>query len=95
VCVSSVSLAEMRIKQLRGKLDLPDDFEQRLRASGFKELALDWAHTTRLTDFPGLSTHDPFDRLLLSQASGEGMEFVTADAVLLRLGLSWVRDAGQ
>ncbi|MDN5796628.1 MAG: hypothetical protein L0H79_12845 [Intrasporangium sp.] len=51
------------------------------------------SHAKEVGRFAALAHHDPFDRMLLAQASAEGMRFLTSDAVLLGLGLDWVVDA--
>ena len=90
---SVVSVLELTIKDLLGRLALPPDLPGAIGAAGTRELAFTSAHALRLTDLPTLVRHDPFDRMLLAQASVEGLELLTADAVLLGLGLDGVTDA--
>jgi PIN domain nuclease of toxin-antitoxin system len=81
VLVSAVSVWELEIKRLKGKLAAPDDLLDRLEAAGFRLLdvtpdnALDAA---RLPRHHG----DPFDRLLVAQAQAEAATLVTHDGTL-------------
>lgn len=43
--------------------------------------------------FGSLAKHDPFDRLILSQASASGAKLITADRTLLALQLDFILDA--
>ena len=88
VYVSSVSILEIRIKTMLGKLVSSDDLLEDVAAAGLKSLSFDIAHADALSNFPDLSRHDPFDRMLIAQAQVEGMTLLTSDAVLLSLGLS-------
>lgn len=93
VAFSSVSVAEITIKKMLGRLDVPDDIAQQWQRSGLTSLALDSDHATTIAAFPDLVCHDPFDRLLLAQAKAERATLLTADRVLLSLGLPQVLDA--
>lgn len=78
VLASAVSVAEVSIKRSLGKLDAPGDLPQQLAAQGFRELSFTVAHAGALADLPW-HHRDPFDRMLLSQATHEGLTFVTVD----------------
>ena len=41
------------------------------------------SHSAAIANFPTLTKHDPFDRMLLAQAQVEGMRLLTSDRVLL------------
>jgi PIN domain nuclease of toxin-antitoxin system len=90
---SSVSVLELVMKGMRGKLSLPEPAAQAATRAGMRELAFTAEHATRLEEFPALVRHDPFDRMLLAQAASEHWRLVTSDASLLELDLSWVIDA--
>lgn len=90
VFASAVSHTELVIKSMLGRLSLPDDLGTRLSDQGLRPLPFTDAHAAAITEFPALSHHDPFDRMLLAQASVEGLLFVTADARLIDLQLPWV-----
>ncbi len=90
---SSVSILELTIKKLKGRLDLPERFLDEIDERGFTVLPLLGEHALALDRFPELVGRDPFDRALLAQASVEGLSFLTVDARLLGLGLDRVVDA--
>lgn len=46
-----------------------------------------------IRDFPELVRHDPFDRLIVSQAGLAGLQLLTGDRVLLALGRDFIVDA--
>jgi PIN domain nuclease of toxin-antitoxin system len=82
--ISAASLWEITIKTRMGKLELQmplGDIEPYLTALGFPVLAVSAAHVTSRAS-PEPPTRDPFDRLLLAIAQGEGMRFLTADRAL-------------
>jgi PIN domain nuclease of toxin-antitoxin system len=62
-------------------------------AAGLVELTLDTNHVMESSRFGSLKNTDPFDRLLISQSSGAGMDFYTADIRLLSLGFPIIKDA--
>lgn len=81
---SYVSLWEIAIKQSLGKLDFPvaiPHLKEALENSGFEKLAV------TDTDFESLKTlpfihHDPFDRLLVSQARNNNLTIITRDTII-------------
>lgn len=93
VMVSSVSHAELAVKQMLGKLTLPDDFARLVRQQGLHDLPFNAEHAGGMAVFEQLVRHDPFDRMLLAQANVEGIAFCTADRRLLELGLPGIVDA--
>jgi len=93
VHVSSISLTELSIKAMIGKLTIPADLSSQLVAQGLVSLPYTAAHAGSIAQFNTLVRHDPFDRMLLAQAVAEGISFATADSRLLALGLPWVLDA--
>lgn len=93
VHVSSVSVLEVTIKQLLGKLELPGDLQEATAEAGLVELPLTAAHAATLASFPDLVRHDPFDRMLLAQVRAEDLVLLTSDRTLLDLGSVRVLDA--
>jgi PIN domain nuclease of toxin-antitoxin system len=93
VHVSAATVWELTIKAMLGKLSVPADLRKRLTAQGLELLSITAEHAEALRDFPELSRHDPFDRLLVAQASRTGLRLLTADQVLLGLGRDLVLDA--
>ncbi len=78
--VSLASIWEIEIKHSLGKLEFDSslvlkDTEQ----SGFKILEIKKEHIFELKNLEHIH-NDPFDRLLLSQAFAEKMNFITSDS---------------
>lgn len=73
---------EIAIKYALGKLPLPsapDDFvPQRLLRDGVAPLPVELAHALAVARLPP-HHNDPFDRLLVAQATAESMVLVTVD----------------
>ena len=96
---SALSVMELTMKSLslgpngKPKLQLPSNFRQLLADGGFKELPLHSEDAGELKKFLLLQNHDPMDRMLLAQASKNGMRLLTADRMLLSLDLDWVVDS--
>lgn len=78
VMVSAASAWEISIKKALGKLSAPDDLERQLDESGFVPLAISVAHGIAAGQLPR-HHDDPFDRMLIAQAFGEGLTIVTHD----------------
>lgn len=91
--MSALSIAELEIKAGIGKVALPKDFASQFTNQGIKIEAFDENSAASLSRFPALARHDPFDRMILAQASSRiDTTFFTADAALVALGLDWVVD---
>lgn len=93
VYASAVSVAEIRIKSMIGKLQSQPELLEDIAKAGCQELAFLSVHADTLVGFLQLARHDPFDRMLLSQAKVEKCQFLTTDRFLLGLNLSFIRDA--
>jgi PIN domain nuclease of toxin-antitoxin system len=78
VWVSTVSAWEVSIKCALGRLRLDEPFAVLLAADDFTELPVRLTHTTALDQLPAHHT-DPFDRLLIAQATAERATIVTHD----------------
>lgn len=81
VHVSSVSVWEIAIKSEIGKLKIPDKLEETLIEHDFLPLAINFRHALLAGQLPMLH-HDPFDRMLLAQASIEELTLLTDDKLL-------------
>lgn len=79
VYVSAVTIWEVAIKQAIGKLKEPADLPERIRDAEFRELPVAFDHAMAAGRLPAIH-RDPFDRMLVAQASREGLTLVTADA---------------
>jgi PIN domain nuclease of toxin-antitoxin system len=95
VHVSAATVWELTIKTMLGKLSVPADLTKRLTGQGLVLLNVTAEHAEALRDFPELTRHDPFDRLLVAQASRTGLRLFTADQVLLGLGRDFILDASR
>jgi len=90
--ISAISLAELEIKAGIGKLALPSNLGEIFESFGIRVEAFGLEASQQLARFPSLARHDPFDRLILAQASVRlGTTFFTADKAIADLGLDWVR----
>jgi PIN domain nuclease of toxin-antitoxin system len=78
VYVSAATVWEVAIKQAAGKLTAPADLPERIRGSGFAELAINSEHAIAAGRLP-LIHRDPFDRMLVAQARCEDFALVTRD----------------
>jgi len=81
IFVSAVSLWEVWLKSSVGKLRVPSGFAQKLAAEPFEDLPLRAEHTPAVAM---LEWHhrDPFDRMLIAQATSENLILLTADSAL-------------
>lgn len=80
VFVSAVVIWEIRIKQVLGKLKIPSAFRAILDQQSFNWLSITVEHAHALENLPA-HHRDPFDRMLVAQASIEGFTLVTHDAI--------------
>ena len=78
VWVSAASAWEVALKQRLGKLRLADPFTWMVAHSGFRELPVSFVHAERLAALPE-HHRDPFDRMLIAQATVEGATLITHD----------------
>jgi PIN domain nuclease of toxin-antitoxin system len=83
---SAASLWEIAIKNTLGRDDFhvePRILRRGLLDNGYVELPITSEHAVNVQSLPP-PHKDPFDRLLLAQATSEGITLVTADAQLAR-----------
>ena len=83
---SAASLWEIAIKSSLGRKDFsvePRLLRRGLLDNGYAELPVTSEHAVGIDALPPVHK-DPFDRLLLAQALGEGVTLVTGDALLAR-----------
>jgi PIN domain nuclease of toxin-antitoxin system len=90
---ASVSLFEIELKRLLGKLSVPDDLAETLAKNGFQELPFSGKSVSSVRDFPSLVKHDPFDRMILATAIERGLTLLTSDSILLTLGHPLIVDS--
>lgn len=90
---SAVSVLEVTMKVMLGKLTVPGDVADAARAAGLSELAFGVDAARGVALFPELVRHDPFDRMILAQAVAAELTLYTSDRTLLALGRVDVIDA--
>jgi PIN domain nuclease of toxin-antitoxin system len=90
---SSASLWEIGIKQHLGRSDFHVDARRLWRlllVNGYQEVAVSSEHALTAGELPP-HHKDPFDRILIAQASVEGFSLLTVDRVMGRYGKPVVR----
>jgi PIN domain nuclease of toxin-antitoxin system len=79
--VSAVSAWEIAIKSAMGKLEFRGNLEEQMRLNGFLPFPITVAHAVAAGRL--LPHHqDPFDRMLVAQASLDSLTLLTSDARL-------------
>jgi len=78
VALSAASVWEIAIKRSLGKVTLPDAWARALQRLGFDPMPVTAIHAAAVERLPW-HHRDPFDRLLVAQASLERCALVTAD----------------
>lgn len=76
--VSVATIWEICFKVAIGKLETVPNVSQALTSTGYLILPIRPEHAEAVRHLP-LHHHDPFDRLLITQAQLEGLTIVTAD----------------
>jgi PIN domain nuclease of toxin-antitoxin system len=95
VHVSAATVWELTIKTMLGKLTVPNDLSKRLPEQGLELLSVTAEHAEAIREFPELIRHNPFDRLIVAQASCAGLQLLTANHVLLDLRRDFILDASR
>jgi PIN domain nuclease of toxin-antitoxin system len=95
VYFSAVSLFEIVVKQMRGKLNLGGSVSEFLGELDAIALPLRAEDALEVLSFPSLARHDPFDRLLLATTRAHGAKLITSDRKMLDLGFDWILDSSQ
>ncbi|MFC4298218.1 MAG: type II toxin-antitoxin system VapC family toxin [Castellaniella sp.] len=83
---SAASLWEITIKSGLGRDDFqvdPHVLRRGLLDNGYEELRISSQHAVAVAGLPALHK-DPFDRLLIAQATLEGITLLTADSQILQ-----------
>jgi PIN domain nuclease of toxin-antitoxin system len=83
IFLSPVSLWEITIKQAARELGGPSDLTERVRDMGFRALPVTHTHAMVAGRLP-VHHRDPFDRMLVAQATVEDFTLVTRDADIQR-----------
>lgn len=88
VLVSSASAWEISIKAALGRIEIElDDLESALVRNGFRPLQIGLRHALAAGRLPNLH-RDPFDRMLVAQASIEELRVISHDRVFERYSLA-------
>lgn len=93
VYFSTFSIFELHIKQAKSKLKISDILPGVLNTQGISELQPRAIDAKEISRFATLIKHDPFDRMILSQAASNELQLLTSDRRLLGLGFDWIKDA--
>lgn len=86
IFVSAASAWELEIKRAIGKLAAPGDLDAAIAASGFDTLAISVGHAIAAGRLPPHHA-DPFDRMLIAQATAEQLVIITADGAFGAYGV--------
>ena len=86
VLLSSAVVWEIAIKRSLGKLDAPSDFAATLLGAGAQGLPVGIGHAEAAGGLPW-HHRDPFDRLLIAQATMKGAVVVSSDDALRPYGV--------
>lgn len=87
VLVSAASIWETAIKTALGRLEIElDDLEEAIVRNGFRPLPVGFQHAVTAGRLPRVH-RDPFDRMLVAQASVEELRIVSHDRIFERYGL--------
>ncbi|MGK2878330.1 MAG: type II toxin-antitoxin system VapC family toxin [Solirubrobacterales bacterium] len=83
VVVSAAVVWEISIKRGLGKLVAPKNLVHVLEHAGVTTLSMTARHAEIAGALPNVH-RDPFDRMLIAQASAEGIPIITSDAQIAR-----------
>lgn len=90
---SSISVFEIAIKNMLGKLNLSTPLLQLLDNPTLKNLPFNVEEALETYSLPSLSRHEPFDRMILATVKANGAKLITSDRKLLELGFDWIIDS--
>ena len=92
---SAVSVFEIVVKQMKGKLNLGVSVDEFLGELDARSLPLRAEDAREAFSFPSLLSHDPFDRMILATARSHSAKLITSDRKILELGFDWVLDSSK
>ncbi|MCC6899666.1 MAG: type II toxin-antitoxin system VapC family toxin [Polyangiaceae bacterium] len=81
VYVSAATAWEIAIKSALGRISVKGDMTEALADYGFLELPISIAHADAVRSLPPIH-RDPFDRILVAQASTEDLVIVSNDELM-------------
>jgi PIN domain nuclease of toxin-antitoxin system len=88
IFVSTASIWEIAIKHALGRGDMPVSGSRAAELcgkAGYRELPISWRHAGVVETLPPRHG-DPFDRILVAQATAESMHLLSRDAVIADYG---------
>jgi PIN domain nuclease of toxin-antitoxin system len=89
ILLSAAVVWEVAIKRSLGKLQAPEDFASTLLGAGVQALTVSLDHATGVERLPW-NHRDPFDRLLVAQASIEGAAVLSRDEAFRLYGATLI-----
>jgi len=89
VLLSAAVVWEIAIKRSLGKLVVPSEYRSLLLEAGVQPLPVSLEHAAAVEALPW-HHRDPFDRMLVAQASVEGAALVSLDPALAPYGVTLV-----
>ncbi len=89
VLLSAAVVWEVAIKRSLGKLVVPDDFAPTLLGAGLQALPVSLDHASAVERLPW-HHRDPFDRMLVAQASIENAAVISRDHALHPYGITLI-----
>ncbi|MBW3609654.1 MAG: type II toxin-antitoxin system VapC family toxin [Actinobacteria bacterium] len=81
VLLSAAVVWEVALKRALGKLEVPEEYLALLLGAGVRPLAMSVDHAAAVEHLPA-HHRDPFDRMLVAQATLEGAALVSRDDAL-------------
>lgn len=89
ILLSAAVVWEIAIKRALGKLVVPEEYQTLLLGAGVQALPITIDHAAAVERLPP-HHRDPFDRMLVAQALGEGAAIVSRDEILRRYGVTLI-----
>ena len=89
ILLSAAVVWEIAIKRSLGKLVVTEEYQSLLLGAGVQALPITLDHAAAVERLPA-HHRDPFDRMLVAQALGEGAAIVSRDDVLRRYGVTLI-----
>ncbi len=90
VFVSAATTWELVVKASLGKLRMPEGFLEVVEEQGFTHLPITPLHALAVRSLPW-HHRDPFDRILLAQATVQGLGLVSGNEALAPYGIFVIR----
>ncbi|MBI3290231.1 type II toxin-antitoxin system VapC family toxin [Candidatus Microgenomates bacterium] len=92
ILISIISGIEISIKNKLGRLPLKTNVKRIFEKSGFDILSVNLDHILKFDKLPIHKDHkDPFDRILIAQASEEKLTLITSDNKFQKYKLSLLK----